>query len=171
MSKVSMTSLTPIGTPWSGPRRGSRSSACAWASANSGSKFTHALTTDSRTAIRAMQSRTTASQVISPAAILATISPAPNSLPLRASFTSMVRCSVLAGTAGGGAGNLAEHGAGHQPGAAGIIEIEQAADQFAGGIKPADRLIIGVKHFGVGIDAQAAEGEGDAAGHGVAFER
>ena len=60
---------------------------------------------------------------------------------------------------------------GHQAGAAGIVEIEQPADQFAGGIEAADRLVVGVEHLGVGVDAQPAERESDAAGHRVALER
>src|SRR5215472_10099403 len=171
MSNVSMTSLTPIGTPQSGPRRGLRSRACACASANSGLKLTQALTISSRAAMRSMQSRVTASHVISPAAILATISVAVNSLSRRPTFTSIAWRSVLAGAPGRGTGDLAEHGARYESRAAGIIEIEQAADQFAGGIEAADRLIVGVEHFAIGVDTQAAEGEGDAAGHGVGLER
>src|ERR1700733_9804416 len=51
-----------------------RAAARAWANASSGSKFTNALTTPSRAAIRVMQSRVTASQVVSPAAIVLAIS-------------------------------------------------------------------------------------------------
>src|ERR1700686_3709408 len=166
MSNVSMMSLTPIGTPRSGPRFGERSSARACASANSGSKFTHALTTPSRSAIRATQSRVTASHVVSPRAIFCTISAAPSWL---SEPETLAAISILAGAARRGAGDLAEHRAGHQAGAARIVEIEQAADQFTRGIGAADRLIVGVEHFAVGVDAQAAEGEGNAASHGVAF--
>src|SRR3984957_12087056 len=166
MSNVSMMSLTPIGTPCSGPRLCERSSARAWASANSGSKFTHALTTPSRSAIRATQSRVTASHVASPRAIFCTISAAPSWLSWPETLASI---SVLAGAAGRGAGDLPEHRAGHQARAARIVEIEQAADQFARGIEAADRLIVGVEHFAVGVDAQAAEGKCHAASHGVAL--
>ena len=49
--------------------------------------------------------------------------------------------------AGGGAtGDPSEHGAGHQPGSAGIVVIEQAADHFAAGIKTRDRVAGGVFH-------------------------
>src|SRR5580692_3440796 len=144
MSKVSMMSLTPIGTPCSGPRLCERSSARACASANSGSKFTHALTTSSRSLIRPTQSRVTASHVASPRAIFCTISAAPSWLSLPETLASI---SVLTGAAGRRAGDLAEHGAGHQAGAAWIVEVEQAADKFARGIQPADRLIVGVEHF------------------------
>ncbi len=68
-------------------------------------------------------------------------------------------------------GDLAEHGARHQARAARIIEVEQAADQFARRIKAADRLIVGIEHLAVGIDAQAAERKRDAAGDRVALER
>src|ERR1700684_4390739 len=163
-----MMSLTPIGTPCSGPRFCERSSARACASANSGSKLTHALTTPSRAAIRATQSRVTASHVASPRAIFCTISAAPSWLSGPETLASI---SVLAGAAGRGAGDLAEHRAGHQAGAARIVEVEQAADQFARGIEAADRLIVGVEHFAVGVDARAAEGEGHAAGHGIALVR
>src|ERR1700676_3572937 len=161
-----MISLTPIGTPCSGPRLCERSSARAWASANSGSKFTHALTTPSRAAIRATQSRVTASHVVSPRAIFCTISAAPSWL---SEPETLAAISILAGAARRGAGDLAEHRAGHQAGAARIVEIEQAADQFARGIEAADRLIVGVEHFAVGVDAKSAEGEVDPAGDGIAF--
>src|SRR5262245_5650493 len=70
-----------------------------------------------------------------------------------------------------GARDAAEHRARGQAGAAGIVEIEQSPDQFAGGIEAADRLVVGIEHLGVGGDAHAAKGEGEAAGHRVAFER
>src|SRR5690242_13135659 len=168
MSNVSMVSFSPIGTPCSGPRREPASSARAWASAISGSKLTHALTVSSRAAMRATQSRTTASHVASPAATVSTISVADSVLSGRLSLTSIFRScrgSILAGPARRGAGDLAEHRAGHQAGAARIVEVEQAADQFARRIKAADRLVVGVEHFAVGVDAQAAEREGDAASH------
>src|SRR5262245_65516082 len=79
--------------------------------------------------------------------------------------------SILARPRGRGACDAAEHRARGQAGAAGIVEIEQSSDQFAGGIEAADRLVVGIEHFGVGGDAHAAEGEGKAAGHRVAFER
>ena len=34
-----------------------------------------------------------------------------------------------------------------EAGAAGIVEIEDAADQFARGVEPADRLVVGVEHL------------------------
>src|SRR3989442_9249349 len=79
--------------------------------------------------------------------------------------------SILARARSRGARDAAEHRARGQAGAAGIVEIEQSPDQFAGGIEAADRLVVGIEHFGVGGDAHAAEGEGEAAGHRVAFER
>src|SRR5262244_3676229 len=78
--------------------------------------------------------------------------------------------SILARPRGRGACDAAEHRARGQAGAAGIVEIEQPPDQFAGGIKAADRLVVGIEHFGVGGDAHAAEGEGKSAGHRVALE-
>src|SRR5262249_37432061 len=79
--------------------------------------------------------------------------------------------SILARARGRSARDAAEHRARGQAGAAGIVEIEQSPDQFAGGIEAADRLVVGIEHFGVGGDAHAAEGEGEAAGHRVALER
>src|SRR5262245_14432893 len=79
--------------------------------------------------------------------------------------------SILARARGRGARDAAEHRARGQAGAAGIVEIEQSPDQFAGGIEAADRLVVGIEHLGVGGDAHAAEGEGEAAGHRVALER
>src|SRR5579859_8296534 len=118
--------------------------------------------------MRATQSRATASHVVSPAAIFSAISTADNSLSGRLSLTSM---SVLTRAHRRGTGDLAEHRAGHQAGAARIVEVEQAADQFARRIEAADRLLVGVEHFAVGVDTQAAKREGDAAGHRVALER
>src|SRR5215831_13061639 len=79
--------------------------------------------------------------------------------------------SVLSGARGAGAGDAPEHRARGQAGAAGIVEIEQPADQLARGIKPADRLVVGVHHLAIRCDAHTAEGEGDATGHRVALER
>src|SRR6516162_7903487 len=79
--------------------------------------------------------------------------------------------SIPAGPGGCRAGDLSEDCARGQPGAAGIIEIKQPAHQFAGGIKPADRLIIGVEHLGLGGDPHASKGKGHAAGYRIAFER
>ena len=72
---------------------------------------------------------------------------------------------------GGRAGDLAEHRARGEPRAAGIVEIEQPADQLARRIEPADRLVVGIEHLAVGVDAHAAEREGDAARDRIAFER
>src|SRR5262245_55477028 len=78
--------------------------------------------------------------------------------------------SILARTSGRGAGDAAEHRARGQAGAAGIVEVEQPAHKLARGIEPADRLVVGVEHLGIVVDSQAAEGEGNAAGHRIAFE-
>src|ERR1700757_2444079 len=79
--------------------------------------------------------------------------------------------SILARARGRGARDAAEHRARGQAGAAGIVEIEQSPDQFAGGIEAADRLVVGIEYFGVGGDAHTAEGKGEAAGDRVALER
>src|SRR5262249_30071767 len=75
--------------------------------------------------------------------------------------------SILPRAAGPVPGDAAEHRACHQSGPARIIEVEQAADQLAGRIETADRLIVGIEDLAVGGDAQAPEGEGDAAGHRI----
>src|SRR5262249_19793750 len=76
----------------------------------------------------------------------------------------MVTRSGIARSRRAVAGNAAEHGAGHQAGAARIVEIEDAADQLAGGVEAGDRVHVAVDHLaGVGIDAHAAEREADAA--------
>src|SRR5262249_15061310 len=126
----------------------------------------------------------TDSQFTSPLAIAETISvavsrlrvAAPRGRGLTATELLMAssRCLIrfrLSGARGRYTGNAAEHRSGSEPRAAGIIEIEQTAHQFAGGIESADRLIVGVEHFRVGGDAQAAKGESHAAGHRISFER
>src|SRR4030088_1528428 len=70
-----------------------------------------------------------------------------------------------------GSGDPAEHGAGHQSGAAGIVEIEQVADKFAGRVQAGNDVAVAVDDAGFGVDLEAAEGEGDAAGHGIGLER
>src|SRR5436190_17708859 len=67
-------------------------------------------------------------------------------------------------------GDAAEHGAGSEPGASGIVEIEQSADQLAGGIKAADGLVIGIENFAIGSDAQPAERKGHTASHRISLE-
>src|SRR5258708_27894350 len=59
----------------------------------------------------------------------------------------------------------------HQAGAAGIIEIEEAADQLAGCVESANRCAVGVDHRAFGVDAQTAECKRDAAGDRVTLER
>jgi hypothetical protein len=65
----------------------------------------------------------------------------------------------------------AEHRPGHQAGAAGVVEIEEPADQLARGEQAGDRRAVGADHRRSVVDLQAAEGEGDAAGHGIGLER
>ena len=64
----------------------------------------------------------------------------------------------------------AEHRAGHQPGAARVVEIEQAADQLARRIQARNRLQVGVEHSPRHRSA-GRRSEGDAAGHLVGLER
>src|SRR6516165_688918 len=71
---------------------------------------------------------------------------------------------------GAGPGDLAENRAGYKAGTARVIEIEQPADQFAGGVEAGYRLLRGVEYSPVGVDAQAAKREGDAAGRAVGLE-
>src|SRR6476620_4668356 len=80
MSKVSMMSLTPNGTPPSGPLLPFLSKARAAPSAASGSRCDQAWTSGSRATMRSRQARTTASQVIWPWPIVAMISVAVSSL-------------------------------------------------------------------------------------------
>src|SRR5271166_4196571 len=79
--------------------------------------------------------------------------------------------SVSAHTCGRIPGYAAEHRSRGQAGPAGVIEIEQPADQFSRRVQAADRPVVGVENFGFRGDAQSAEGESQAAGHRVAFER
>src|SRR5687768_18017439 len=65
----------------------------------------------------------------------------------------------------------AEHRAVGQPGAAGVVEPEDAAHQLARSIEALDRLAVGIDHLRVGVDLQAAEAEGNPAGDGICLER
>src|SRR5262249_55529363 len=148
-----MMSLIPIGTPCRGPRVAARSSSRARRSESSGSMLAQAWTSCSRSPMRSRQARTTASQAVSPAATARAISVAESvfgALVARVSTASvlMASLSVLAGAGGRRAGDAAEHRARSQSRAAGIVEIEQAADQLAGGVEPADRLVVGIEHLG-----------------------
>jgi len=67
--------------------------------------------------------------------------------------------------AGGGAGEFAEDCAGHQAGAACVVEIEEAAYQFACRIQAGDHFSVGINDLAFAGYAQAAEGEGDSAGY------
>src|SRR5712664_2142191 len=69
-----MMSLRPKGTPASGPLAGFLSKARAAASARAGSRLVQAATSPSRAAMRSRQARMTASQVVQPARMAATIS-------------------------------------------------------------------------------------------------
>src|SRR5258706_15311695 len=65
----------------------------------------------------------------------------------------------------------AEHRAVSQPGPAGIVEPEDAADQLARGVEARNRLAVGREHLRIRVDLEAAEAERDAAGYRVGFER
>src|SRR6185312_930506 len=67
-------------------------------------------------------------------------------------------------------GEPAEHGAAGQSARTGIVEIEDAADHLAGREKPGDALVAGIQHLALARNLHAAEGEGDAAGHGIGFK-
>src|SRR3954462_14136995 len=70
-----------------------------------------------------------------------------------------------------GSGDLAKHGAGHQPGAAGIVEVEDAANKLARGVEAGDRVHVAVDHLAaIRIDAHAAEGERQPAADLIALE-
>src|SRR5688500_6261783 len=68
-------------------------------------------------------------------------------------------------------GDLAEHRAVGQAGAARVVEPEDAAHQLARSIEALDRLAVGIDHLRVGVDLQAPETEGDPAGDSVGLER
>src|SRR5580765_7778924 len=76
---------------------------------------------------------------------------------------------LLAGRAG--AGDPPEHGARHEPAAAGVIDVEEAAHHLAAGVEPRDGLPPGAQDLRLGVHAHPAEGERDAAGHGIGHER
>src|SRR5690606_9518340 len=58
-----------------------------------------------------------------------------------------------------------------EPGTAWIVVVEDAANQLARGVEPGDRLPVPPEDACLGVDPQAAEGEGDAAGDGKGYER
>ena len=65
------------------------------------------------------------------------------------------RCS------GAGPGDLAKDRAGDEPRAAGELVGGLFYFNYPGGIEAGNRLLRGVEHVSVGVDAQAAKGEGD----------
>ena len=89
------------------------------------------------------QSRITASAVNLRAAMPRTISVAESSL------SRLRRAPINSGSARPAEvpAILPNTDAGHQAGAARIVEVEQAADQLARGIEAADRLPVGVEHL------------------------
>src|SRR5882762_162171 len=66
--------------------------------------------------------------------------------------------------------NLPEHCTVREAAASGVIEVENSADQLTGRVQPRNRVSVGRHHLRVRVDAQAAEVEGDPAGHRVGFE-
>jgi hypothetical protein len=48
--------------------------------------------------------------------------------------------------------------------------VEEAANDFSCGVKPIDGMACPIKHTPCRVDANAAKGEGNAAGHGKAIE-
>src|SRR5436190_13151769 len=73
--------------------------------------------------------------------------------------------------AGRSAGDAAEHGAVGEARAARIVEIEDAANHLARGVQTGDRRAVGIDDACAGVDLDAAEGEGEAAGDGIGLER
>ena len=71
----------------------------------------------------------------------------------------------------GRAGDPPEHRAGHQAGAARIVEVEQAAHQLARRVQAGNRMAVGIDDAALGIDLEPAEREGHPAGHRVGLER
>src|SRR5947207_6890268 len=69
-----------------------------------------------------------------------------------------------------GARDAPEPGAVRESRAAGIVEPEDAADELARRVEAADGLAVRVDHLRFSVDPQAAEAEGDAAGHRVGLE-
>src|SRR5205807_625037 len=57
-------------------------------------------------------------------------------------------------------GDSPEHRPRHESGAAGIIEVEKPADQFAGCVEAGDWCVLDVEDMRRGVDLQAAESEG-----------
>ena len=72
----------------------------------------------------------TAKQIGGPGSRTARAVLRPGRVPGSVSASLRIPCARRAG-----AGDAAEHGAGHQAGAAGIVEVEDAADQFARGVE------------------------------------
>ena len=93
----------------------------------------------------------------------------PYSYPCRQGLT------LALGVPGGGrracAGDTAEYRAQHEPGAAGVVVIEDAAGDLPGRIQTGDGGAIAVQHLPRLADHDAAVGEGDATAHAVGDER
>src|SRR6266853_2531488 len=67
-------------------------------------------------------------------------------------------------------GDAPEYRAVRQAGAAGVVEVENSADELSSRVQPRDGLSVSGHHLRVRIDAQPAETERDAAGYRVGLE-
>src|SRR5262249_22773751 len=63
-----------------------------------------------------------------------------------------------------------EHCPRHQTGTAGIVEIEEPANQLAGGVEPWNRHVLDIEHMPQRVDLQAAERERDPTSYRIGFE-
>src|SRR5947208_15833021 len=61
----------------------------------------------------------------------------------------------------GRAGDFAEHGPRHEPGAPGVIRIKQAANHFARCVETGNRAVVNVDHMNVGYQVDAADSKGN----------
>src|SRR6266567_9320795 len=69
-----------------------------------------------------------------------------------------------------GAGSPSEDRPCHQPTPPGIVVVEEASNEFSCRVKPIDGIACPIKHTPCRVDANAAKGEGNAAGHSKAIE-
>src|SRR5260370_32295687 len=71
---------------------------------------------------------------------------------------------------GGTSRDFAEDRTVSEAGPTGVIEIEEAADELARGVEAGNRPLRGIEHPPVGVDAQAAKSERDAARRAIGLE-
>src|SRR6202022_3590515 len=72
---------------------------------------------------------------------------------------------------GRAAGAAAEHGTGHQPRAAGVVVVEEPADELAARVEAGDRVLLAVDPLRLGTDPEPAERERDPGRNRVAQVR